>query len=80
MSLPVPLIIVLFQVIQSIEQKEILNAVWNKQLLSVIEEVTSGPTRRVSVSTNNNEITNESPEQYQIRSLQQQIIDLKASL
>ena len=34
------------------------DAVQNKQLLLVIEEVTSGPTRRVSVSTNNNQITN----------------------
>ena len=42
------------------------DAIRNKQLLSVIEEVTTGPTRRVSVSTNNNQITNESHEQRQV--------------
>ena len=61
-------------------KKDVNDAVRNKQLLSVIEEVTTGPTRRVVVSTNNNQIRNESHEQQQIRSLQQKNIDLKASL
>ena len=59
---------------------DLKDAIRNKRLLSVIEDVTTSPTRRVAVSTNNNKISNETPEQQQIRSLQKQVDKLKASV
>ena len=59
---------------------DLKDAIRNKRLLSVIEDVTTSPTRRVAVSTNNNQISNETPEQQQIRSLQKQAYKLKASV
>ena len=59
---------------------DVKDAVLNKRLLSVIEEVTCGPTRRVSESTNDNQKSNKTTEQQQIRSLHKQVEELKALL